>query len=465
MNTWNRIDSYRLSTLSGLTLFAGDDVQLDQKGLLQAASMGALVHDTHALSRQGWFGPDGADVNRIIFTPDMSAGPSVPVGTVVESDGVVWPGLIGRDIHCGVSLVTTDMAEGQIAGDTLDRALRHGFFEGGRDLPLDAVQRANLLLHGPLTPSPREDGLWGDIHDLGATAAAGGYAAHRGGLDTLGDFVQGSGAHGRDGQIGSIGGGNHFVEISCIDEILDRHQAYAFGLKRGQVVVLVHSGSVAVGTSVGNAYMDKARAMWPMGQKRPGLCPLPLRGPQAHVGQAFLNAMHVAGNMAIMNRLACAAIALRALAQTSGGPCRSRLVSNREHNFIEARGDRVVHRKGACPADAGSPMVLPGSMGTASYVLSGTACPDALASAPHGAGRSVGRSRARTLDEGKPLRVVGRVDPRGLRHDVRSAWEATMQEEVPGAYKDVEAVLGTVVGVGMGLPVARLRPILTVKGG
>lgn len=468
-----------------ITLFANERVFLDPASVDEIVAFAGLGDTLAALNASGFFGDAPAHVARIVLTPDFHRGAGIPVGTVLDARGFVLPKAVGTDIGCGMRLLATDVTEAEFArlGDNLDARLRHIFFEGGRDIPMSAAHRAAIFrdgLQGLMhCPHPGE-GLWrywdaraqeADLmrtHRLGALATDG--------IFTLGGFIAGSGeAISRDGQIGSIGGGNHFVELQRVDDIFEGATAHGWGLRRGMITIMAHSGSVGVGHLVGGAFTDLARRVFPEGVRRPGhgFHPLPTG---ADSGRRYLSAMGNAANFAYANRLFLGLMAVRALSEALGREVGARLVHDAPHNLIwDEGGGRMIHRKGACPADgpsddpefpSGHPVIIPGSMGAASYVLRGMGATASLCSACHGAGRLAPRQQGRrgSSAELEPLRVVTKVDHRRLRRDVRENWERALMEEAPSRYKDVTPVIDTVTSAGIAGKVARLWPLLTVKG-
>lgn len=468
-----------------ITLFANEQVFLDPASVDEIRAFATLGDTLTALNAAGFFGDEHAQIERIVLTPDFHRGAGIPVGTVLDARGFVLPKAVGTDIGCGMRLMTTDITEAEFTrlGDDLDRRLRHIFFEGGRNIPMSAAQRTAMFRHGlqGLLECPHAgEGIWhrwdadaqeSDLmrtHQLGALATSSVFA--------LDDFITGSGqAFSRDGQIGSIGGGNHFVEIQRVEELFDGATAQSWGLKRGMITIMAHSGSVGIGHLVGAHFTDEAKAAFPRATKRPehGFYPLPAN---TTTGQRYLSAMGNAGNFAFANRLFLGLMAVRALSEALGREVETRLVYDAPHNLIwHEGGGQMIHRKGACPADgpsddaefpSGHPVIIPGSMGASSYVLRGHGATASLCSACHGAGRQAPRQQARrgSTVELEPLRVVTKVDHRRLRRDVRADWERALLEEAPSRYKDVTPVIETVTGADIASKVARLWPLLTVKG-
>ena len=477
----------RVHTPNGLdiTLFANERVFLDPASVDEIRAFSTLAGTLTALNTAGFFGDAPAHLERIVLTPDFHRGAGIPVGTVLDARGFVLPKAVGTDIGCGMRLMTTDITEAEFArlGDDLDRRLRYIFFEGGRNIPMSPRQRTAMFrdgVQGLLQCPHAGEGVWqcwdadaqeADLmrtHQLGALATDGVFA--------LDDFIKGSGqAFSRDGQIGSIGGGNHFVEVQRVEEIFDGATARAWRLKRGMVTIVAHSGSVSIGHLAGAHFSDEAKAAFPRGTRRPEHGFYPLAAASA-AGRRYLSAMGNAGNFACANRLFLALMTVRALSEALGREVEARLVYDAPHNLIWDQGDgQMIHRKGACPADgpsddaefpSGHPVIIPGSMGASSYVLRGHGAMASLCSACHGAGRQAPRQQARRgpAAELEPLRVVTKVDQRRLRRDVRTDWERSLLEEAPSRYKDVVPVIETVTDAGIASKVARLWPLLTVKG-
>lgn len=484
-----RIDANRIRVPArddlDIVLFANAEVFLDPASVEEILHFATIVDTLAALNARDYFADTPARLDRVVLTPDFHRGAGIPVGTVLDARGFVLPKAVGTDIGCGMRLLATDVTTGEFArlGPDLDARLRHIFFEGGRNIPLSAGQRTGIFrdgIQGLLDGPNAGEGVWtlwdqaaqeGDLmrtHKLGALGTDGVFA--------LDDFIRGSGeAFTRDGQIGSIGGGNHFVEIQRIEEIFDGATARDWGLRKGTLAIMAHSGSVGIGHLVGRHFSQAAKDEFPRGEKHPGHGFYPL-APKSEPGRRYLSAMGNAGNFAYANRLFLGLMVIRALSEALGRTVTSRLVFDAPHNLVWDDGDgRMIHRKGACPADGpagdadfpwGHPVIIPGSMGASSYVLRGHGSVASLCSACHGAGRLAPRQQARqgSAAELEPLRVVTKVDGRRLRRDVREEWERSLLEEAPSRYKAVTPVIETMVGADVASKVARLWPLLTIKG-
>ncbi|MFI1197313.1 RtcB family protein [Micromonospora sp. NPDC020750] len=412
--------------------------------------------------------------------PDVHWGYGFPIGGVAATDvaagGVVSPGGVGFDISCGVRLLAAD----------LDRA----------DLP----RLRDALMDGLDAAVPRGMGrgaVWhlADRSELDAVLRGGSrYAVERGhgvprDLDRCEDFgvvddadpaqVSERAVQRGQGQVGSLGSGNHFLEVQAVDAIHDEAVAAAFGLRAGQIVVMIHCGSRGLGHQICTDHVRAMEQTMPRhGIEVPDrqLACAPVDSAQ---GRSYLGAMAAAANYARANRQLLTSAARRVFRRVTGSGLD--LVYDVSHNLakVETHGvdgvDRrlCVHRKGATralppghpdlPADlraAGQPVLIPGSMGTASYVLTGVAGGPAFASTCHGAGRVRSRSQAMKTVRGQELRRE--LEDRGIA--VRGASWRGLAEETPEAYKDVTAVVDVAERAGLCRRVARLVPLGVVKG-
>jgi tRNA-splicing ligase RtcB len=262
----------------------------------------------------------------------------------------------------------------------------------------------------------------------------------------------------RDPGLATVGGGNHFIELQLVDEVLDPAWAYQWGVKAGQMAVMIHSGSRDVGKHIGLRWREKVRAAWPKDAVLPanGILPISEAATPA-LWAEYLQAEATAANYAFANRLLLAELVRNRLREVFGG-VEAPLVYDLPHNLTFREEGRYVTRKGACPAHAGQPVIIPGSMGQPSYLLVGQGHEGGLSSASHGAGRSRSRfemGRAGATRDEDALGLTG-VDCVALREERRL-------EEAPAAYKPIGPVIEAQVQAGWVKPVARLRPVLTFK--
>ena len=483
------------------TLFANERVPVESGAVTELVELLALRDTVQQVAEAA---PDSfdrdPDIVRVAVTPDFHKARGIPVGTVLATRGFVVPQAIGNDINCGMRLHTTTLRPDDIAAnvDELETAFRHLFFEGGRNIPMTRGQR-HALLTGGLEAMLDEtaglnEGLWPLARELGAQLDR---VERRGSLPAsrvfgLSDFMGEDDRLSRDGQIGSIGGGNHFVEIQKVEKVLDGAVAHAWGLKPGVVTVMVHTGSVGIGHLCGGHYRDVVKAIHPESLKHPanGVFVLPEGDRHRDHADTFWDALHNAANFAYANRMFLAVMAVAGIRRVFGDGVGAELLYDAPHNFVwkdELDGEEVViHRKGATPArgfDAmagtpfayhGEPVLVPGSMGASSFVLVGQGNAESMASASHGAGRVLSRGEAmRGFDAEfekfmKEFRVVTPTDLRRAdvrqRPDILGKKLEEIKQEAPFAYKGIGPVVDTLTAAGIARPVAELTPLMTIKG-
>lgn len=427
-----------------------EDHPLDGKALHQLARFAATMH------------PEGGQVIRACATPDFHAGSHVPVGCVLAtSPDIVVPQAIGTDINCGMRLHVVDLDIDTLLARREEwlEPLRSDLLLGTRDLPMStrdvrAIFRSGALgwlestRRRPLGMLARTDlsQLESELErsfELGSFDGDERYAPGDM-LDDARDVI-------RDCFMGTIGGGNHFVEIQVVESILDRRWAYAWGVKLGQVTAMVHSGSRRVGVVIGGSWMQAARDRWPRDKPYPDNGIFALHGDDA---DTYMRALHTAANYASVNRLLLAELVRHRLRACFGGALEMPLVFDVPHNIVLREHGVLVHRKGATPAHVGQPVLIPGSMGHPSYLLAGLGNPKWLHSASHGAGRRLSRGAMRRVPK----------DELGLSSvECITLHEERLVQEAPGAYKDIDAIVRVQTDAGLATPVARMRPVLTFK--
>jgi tRNA-splicing ligase RtcB len=410
--------------------------------------------------------------------PDMHEGYGFPVGGVAAlraNDGVISPGGVGYDINCGVRLLVSTLTADAVRPrmqelvHELSRSIPSGTGRGGR-LSLSDAELDRVLAEGCRYLVER--GM-ADLDDLEVTEANG--SLTRADPDAVSQRAR---ARGRD-QLGTLGSGNHFLEVEVVDEVLDAKRAAAYGLVRGRVTLLIHCGSRGLGHQVCTDYvrlMDQVMAKYDIHLPDRELACAPFASPE---GQRYFGAMCAAANFAWANRQTITHRVRDVFRRFFGDSGGLRLLYDVAHNMAkleEHDGELLcVHRKGATRAfgprhpetppryrTAGQPVFIPGSMGTASYVLAGT--DEALAlsfgSACHGAGRTMSRHAAKRVKPGREVRRE--LEAQGIAVACPSSGE--LAEEAPFAYKDVDRVVDVVQRAGIAHTVARLRPLGVVKG-
>ena len=409
-------------------------------------------------------------VRAALAMPDIHQGYGLPVGGVVATDaehGVISPGAIGFDINCGVRLLKTPLDAGDVATrmerlvDALYAAIPTGVGSRGA-LTLDARMLDEVTARGAAWAVERGYGVPDDLERIESG----------GGLDGAdpGKVSERARERGRR-QLGTLGSGNHFLEVQVVDEIDDARTAEALGIRLGQVMVMIHTGSRGLGHQVCTDYLEVAgRALRRYGISVPDrqLACAPANSAEA---RDYLGAMRAAANFAFANRQLLTHWARDVFARELGADARElAVVYDVAHNIAKTEDHVVdgvvrrltVHRKGATRAFPGQPVIVPGDMGRSSYLLVGTeaAMRETFGSTCHGAGRLLSRTAAVKAARGR--RVDLELRARGVV--ARATGRDALAEEMPEAYKDVRNVVEVVERAGLSRVVARLRPLGVVKG-
>lgn len=418
--------------------------------------------------------------------PDIHWGYGFPIGGVAAFDaeqGVVSPGGVGYDINCGVRLLRSELEVQEVRprldqlADVLFRNVPSGVGSHRRDLKLSVAEERKVLQEGARWVVKQGMGSEQDLEHI-----------------EEGGRIQGADPEllsaralerGRD-QLGTLGSGNHFLEVQMVEEIREPELAQVLGLFPGQVTVTIHTGSRGLGYQVCDDYLRvMLRAAAKYGIKLPDrqLCCAPLDSPE---GRQYLAAMACAANFAFANRQLITAWVRESFEQVLGRSAEAlhlsviydvcHNIAKYEQHVVEGRRRRLcVHRKGATRAfppghpdipeiyrAIGQPVLIPGDMGRYSYVLVGTAAgfDETFGSTCHGAGRVLSRHAAKKLARGR--RIEEELAARGIV--LRAAGRGTVAEEISEAYKDVMEVVEVVQQAGIGRIVARLRPLAVVKG-
>jgi tRNA-splicing ligase RtcB len=424
-------------------------------------------------------------VGYVVVMPDMHQGYGFPIGGVAATrypQGVISPGGIGYDINCGVRLlgsqIRNDEAEAHL--DALASALNHycpsGVGTKGHvrvdDAELDQVCREGsrwALKKGFASEADLRRTEESGVLEGADPSKVSKHAKERG-----------------RAQIGTLGAGNHFIEVDLVDEIYHPQAAQAMGLVQGNLVVQIHCGSRGFGHQVCTDYVQEFQSAvrrYNIHLPDRELVCAPLTSPE---GMNYLAAMRSAANYAFANRQVLAHYARKAFEEIFAGKVKNwhlHQVYDITHNMgkietHEIDGEPVkvcVHRKGATRAfgpgfaglpeeyrSIGQPVLVPGSMGTASWVLVGTedSMLRSFGSTCHGAGRVMSRAKAKKSVRGEQLKLELESD--GIH--VRAGSLAGLAEEAPQAYKDVDEVVATVSGAGIARKVARLVPLAVIKG-
>jgi tRNA-splicing ligase RtcB len=411
-------------------------------------------------------------VKAALAMPDIHQGYGLPVGGVVATDaeqGVVSPGAIGFDINCGVRLLATTLTSADLGPrlaplvDTLYAAIPTGVGSESR-LGVSPKELSQVMERGAAWAMERGLGEPDDIERLESNGRI------------SGADPQGVSERARDRgrrQLGTLGSGNHFVEVQVVDAVYDLAAAQRFGVREGQVTVMIHTGSRGLGHQVCTDYLKATeRALRRYGISVPDrqLACAPIDSEEA---TAYLGAMRAAANFAFGNRQVITHWVREAFARALDAPPRSvgmTVVYDVAHNIakeeeyeVDGRRRRLlVHRKGATRAFPGQPVLVPGDMGRYSFLLVGTdkAMRETFGSTCHGAGRLLSRTAAVKAARGR--QISHELEARGVV--ARATGRDALAEEMPEAYKDVKDVVDVVHRFGISTRVARLKPVGVIKG-
>jgi tRNA-splicing ligase RtcB len=424
-------------------------------------------------------------VGQVAVMPDMHQGYGFPIGGVAASrvsDGVVSPGAIGYDINCGVRLLVSGISEDSAKNFledlavALDRFCPSGVGKEGK-IRLTTAELTQVcksgskwaLKHGMAHEQDLERTEEGGCLEGADPAAVSAKAISRGG-----------------DQLGTLGSGNHFLEVGVIDQVFDEKSARLMNLFSGNLTLMIHCGSRGFGHQICTDYVQQFQASVRQHQIQLPDRELVCAPIQSVEGQKYLAAMRSAANYAFCNRQVLAHQARQAFETIFAGKVKNwdlTQVYDVAHNMgkieshtIDGQNEQVcVHRKGATRAfgpgslaipieyrSIGQPVLVPGSMGTASWVLVGTAgsMQQSFGSCCHGAGRVLSRNQAKRSIRGDQLR--DQLGQRGIL--IRAGSLPGLAEEAPQAYKDVDEVVEVVAGAGLARKIARIKPLIVIKG-
>ncbi|MFB6207836.1 MAG: RtcB family protein [Candidatus Nanohaloarchaea archaeon] len=415
-----------------------------------------------------------------IVMPDGHQGYGFPIGGVAAvdmEDGVISPGGIGYDINCGVRVLRTSLTYEQVKGreqqlvNILFSKIPVGLGKGGY-IDIDRDDLDSIL----------ENGMEWMLENGYATEEDLEHTEENGKLPGNPEKVPEEAKQRGLKQLGSLGSGNHFLEVQRVSDVYNQETANAYGLEEDQVVVMIHSGSRGLGHQTCTDYLRKFEREYPeIVEELPDkeLIYAPIEDPLA---EDYREAMYAAANFAWANRQAITKGVRDSLERIFDEP-EVELVYDVCHNIAKEETHQVdgeekellVHRKGATRAmpagreevpevysGVGQPVLIPGSMGTSSYILSGgeKSLELSFGSTAHGAGRLKSRTQAKNDYWGGD--VQKELEREGIY--VKAASGSTIAEEAPGSYKDIDDVIKVSDELGIGEKVARMRPIANIKG-
>jgi tRNA-splicing ligase RtcB len=453
------------------TIFASEAVTLEPDAIRQLCDAASLP-----------------PAKKVLATADIHVGFGIPIGAVLGLDRAIMPAAVGYDINCGMRLLHTPFSKGQIDTDKIavDIAREIPLGEGHENLRLDKTGLEAVITKGvaaiPTLAQRINHRAWEAFtpeefaEDLKRIEENGRLLADLGAVPNA--------AQKGSAQLGTLGGGNHFIEIQFVQEIFDPDLAKTFGLFKNQIVVMIHSGSRRFGYEIADQYMDVAARSPEMAGRKKMLAYL---STDTSAGRDYIAAMGAAANFGFTNRHIMALLVRRCFNRMFG-PTPLKLVYDVAHNIakLEAHpaygGQLWVHRKGATRAfgpkqmaatifeRTGQPIITPGSMGTASFLLVGTGNSDeSLSSVNHGAGRVMSRTAA--LGKAHKGRIItppmiSDDEFKRSMHGIKliTSDKHRIKEEAPGAYKDIEEVVRIVVECGWAKAVARMVPLAVLKG-
>jgi tRNA-splicing ligase RtcB (3'-phosphate/5'-hydroxy nucleic acid ligase) len=453
------------------------DKHADDRGpeqLVNAAALPGIVGEAWAMA--DWHYGYGLPIGGVIAT-DTEAG---------ELGGAISPGGVGFDINCGVRMLALDATESDIpnlkklAGRLAGRIPAGASGKGGLDI--NAQQLDDLINGGAHAAAELGFGYHEDLPHIESNGrlttehASISQRARERGLRAL----------------GTLGSGNHFLELQTVGKTVDANTAEAWGLYEGQLVAMIHSGSRGLGHQVCS---DHVRALegryksrgstwveeeWDYTLTDRQLASAPFHSKE---GQAYYDAMNAAANFAFANRSALAHRLREVLRLELGVDGEARLLYDVAHNIAKVENHTIhgadctclVHRKGATRAfggdhqdigkayrSSGQPVLVPGDMGTGSWLMAGPQAGTnrAFGSSCHGAGRALSRTQAKKTIDGKNLKRM--LESQGIR--IHASTPNVLAEEAPDAYKDVDEVIALTDAAGLARPVARLSPLAVIKG-
>lgn len=432
------------------------EILLPQNFEIEKESLKQLINFAHFQN------PKGTKMKCACATPDFHKGSNIPVGTVVITpDTMVIPSAIGTDINCGMRLNKTGLNfEEFLSKKTiLLNFLKGDLLEGTRDIPTTGKAMKALFEEGLYSfleeMKKNQKGIFEKIN----------YEKNFNELFLLHEsaFEKGDSKYApenlmnrdwlRDPSFATLGSGNHFLEFQVINEIKDKKKAYELGIKVGDVMYMIQTGSRDVGFFIGARWMDKAKEMYPKGLKHPESKIYAIEDDSV---SEYLKAMHSAAHYATANRALLAEI-VRQRIKTVFKTEDDCLITDVPHNIILKEKIGNVHRKGATPAYENQLLLIPGSMGHDSYLLSGLGNEKWLQSASHGAGRNYSRNE---------ISFKGKKDEKllGLEGiECITLKEERKIEEAPGAYKEIGEVIRSQVEENVVSPIAIFSPLVTFK--
>jgi tRNA-splicing ligase RtcB len=427
-------------------------------------------------------------VKRVIATPDIHVGYGVPIGCVVGTEEVIIPAAVGYDINCGMRVILTNLHSSDVDLETVAKSIRRDIplGEGKENIRLSREEFEMVLEGGikSLFEIKRKDHFVWDLLKDEDYSIIKNFVEDGGSMEGEPAAVSEKAKQRGQNQLGTLGGGNHFIELQEVVEIKNREISQKWGIFEGQLLIMIHSGSRGLGHQIGEDYMSLAKSR-NYGEPHPSreLCYIPLDKKE---GQNYVKAMHSGANSAFANRHIMSLLVKKNFLYHYPN-CKLKLLYDVPHNIAKLENhfgkNLWVHRKGATRAFSslrmkegfykeGHPVLIPGSMGSFSYLLLGNEeNQKSLCSTNHGAGRRMSRTAA----AGKVRYRDGKVLKEGVISDdeFKKAMEGitlicenkfTIKEEAPQAYKDIDEVIRVVEGANLAKVVCKMKPLAVLKG-
>jgi tRNA-splicing ligase RtcB (3'-phosphate/5'-hydroxy nucleic acid ligase) len=452
------------------TIFASESISLEPEAVRQLCDAASLP-----------------PAKKVLATADIHVGFGIPIGAVLGLEEAIMPAAVGYDINCGMRLLRTPFSKGGIDTEKIALSIARDIplGEGKANLALDKTGLEAVVNKGvaavPSLAQRIKHQAW-EAFDPDEFADDLKRIEENGCLPSDLAAVPNAAIQKGPAQLGTLGGGNHFIEIQYVQEIFDQPLAKTFGLFKDQIVVMIHSGSRRFGYEIADQYMNIAAQRPEMAERKKMLSYLPT---DSNAGKNYIAAMAAAANFAFTNRHIMALLVRRCFNRMFG-PTPLQLVYDVAHNMAKLethQGEQLwVHRKGATRAfgqkrmadtifdKTGQPIIIPGSMGTASYLLVGTGnSEESLCSVNHGAGRVMSRTAA--LGKSRRGKAVAQAlisddqfnrSMKGIK--LITSDKHRIKEEAPGAYKDIDEVVRIVIECGWAKAVARMVPLAVLKG-
>lgn len=405
-------------------------------------------------------------INASYAMPDAHQGYGFPIGGVAAfnlDEGIISPGGVGYDINCGVRVLTTNIPYEEFSKEIsqvlkeINKQIPSGVGRGNQER-LSDEDLNEILIKGAKWAV--ENGM-GEKEDLKN-------CEENGCMQNANpkNISQKAKARGKP-QLGTLGAGNHFLEIQKVEKVFDEENAKKFGLKEGNTIIMIHTGSRGLGHQVASDYileMEKEMDTKNLPDRELVYAPI-----NSELGQKYTAAMNCAINFAFCNRQIIMD-KIRKIIKEFFPKSKPKMLYDVAHNIAKIethlvngkKQDVCIHRKGATRAFEGNPVLIPGSMGTASYILVGTKESEKVSfgSTAHGAGRVMSRSKAKATIKGEEVKA--RLEKQGITVEANSF--KGLAEEAPEVYKDVDEVIEVSDSVGLAKKVARLVPVGVVKG-